>query len=635
MRLKVLVKILSIALFFAYGLQLSAQTDNLFGLKKATETAVLEESFEGSSFPPTGWKTISNSPITEAWRQSSKEARTGSYSAACEPQYFSMDDWLITKAVDLSGVSSAKLYFYETGNDWNSSGQHHYIKVSTTSQTNTSSFTTVLDMTPSNHDIEGFYGQPVIVDLTDFVGNSTVYIAFHFVGSDDWYIDDVKVTTPQDHDVMAYSLNINSHYEPNTTFTPTGTVQNVGLNTESFDVHFGYYDWEENPIILDTKSVSNLAPNAQADVTFNDYTIGNIECDFFIMTDLSTDMDASNNVATKRVNSFFNTKEMVLAEKFTGTWCQYCPGAARALDSLYHAHPESLAPIDYHIDDDFEIPDGQARDDYYGIGGYPTAIFNGTHRRVGGASYDSDWIPIYNDYEAIYQDCKQELTPFHLELSFTENGSTIIGDLNTTYLTPSYYKYYKLFYVLTESHIAYNWQTEMDSLQFVARAMYPDANGKTFYEGATFPSENMVVNDTVHFTIPSGVVKENCDLIAFIQDTRSKEVMGADKVNLGNPPSALEENGENLVADAFQLKQNYPNPFNPSTTISYYLPQSAPVVLTVFDNQGKKIQTLVQKTETRGWHQINFGADGLASGVYYYRLETPKFSKTQKMLLLK
>ena len=85
-----------------------------------------------------------------------------------------------------------------------------------------------------------------------------------------------------------------------------------------------------------------------------------------------------------------------------------------------------------------------------------------------------------------------------------------------------------------------------------------------------------------------------------------------------------------------ELQQNYPNPFNPTTVIRYGVPQTSEVRLEVFDMLGRKVATLVNNEKQRaGWHQVNFDASRLASGMYLYRIVAGKYVQTRKMLLIK
>ena len=85
----------------------------------------------------------------------------------------------------------------------------------------------------------------------------------------------------------------------------------------------------------------------------------------------------------------------------------------------------------------------------------------------------------------------------------------------------------------------------------------------------------------------------------------------------------------------FSLEQNYPNPFNPTTKIKYSLPKAAFTTLKVYDITGREVATLLNEYKTAGTYEIQFNASNLASGVYFYRLNTGQFSAVKKLLLLK
>ncbi|MCS6990157.1 MAG: T9SS type A sorting domain-containing protein [Chloroherpetonaceae bacterium] len=85
----------------------------------------------------------------------------------------------------------------------------------------------------------------------------------------------------------------------------------------------------------------------------------------------------------------------------------------------------------------------------------------------------------------------------------------------------------------------------------------------------------------------------------------------------------------------FALEQNYPNPFNPTTTIAYQLPTASDVSLKVYDMLGKEVTTLVNARQDAGAYSVNFNANNLASGLYFYRLQAGNFVQTRKMMLVK
>jgi hypothetical protein len=84
----------------------------------------------------------------------------------------------------------------------------------------------------------------------------------------------------------------------------------------------------------------------------------------------------------------------------------------------------------------------------------------------------------------------------------------------------------------------------------------------------------------------------------------------------------------------FLLSANYPNPFNPSTDISFQIPETGRVRLSVFNLTGQKVATLADEVMSVGVHHARFEAGDLPSGVYFYRLETGSQLSTRKMILL-
>ncbi|MHB2154846.1 choice-of-anchor V domain-containing protein [Calditrichota bacterium GD2] len=99
-------------------------------------------------------------------------------------------------------------------------------------------------------------------------------------------------------------------------------------------------------------------------------------------------------------------------------------------------------------------------------------------------------------------------------------------------------------------------------------------------------------------------------------------------------PSALNDDS-GLQPEDYLLEQNYPNPFNASTTIQFYLPKTTFVRLTVLNAAGEKVKILTESILSAGKHSLNFKADALPSGMYFYRLQTAERILTRKMLLLK
>lgn len=94
-------------------------------------------------------------------------------------------------------------------------------------------------------------------------------------------------------------------------------------------------------------------------------------------------------------------------------------------------------------------------------------------------------------------------------------------------------------------------------------------------------------------------------------------------------------NDKMIPPTTFFLAQNYPNPFNPSTVINFQITFSSFVTLKVYDVLGREVATLVNERLGPGSYESTFNAGGLASGVYFYRLQAGTFVNVRKLLVLR
>jgi polyhydroxybutyrate depolymerase len=85
----------------------------------------------------------------------------------------------------------------------------------------------------------------------------------------------------------------------------------------------------------------------------------------------------------------------------------------------------------------------------------------------------------------------------------------------------------------------------------------------------------------------------------------------------------------------YVLEQNYPNPFNPSTVLQFGLPTTSHVRLVVYSVLGEQVTVLVNESLDAGYHSVRFDASGLASGIYFYRMQAGDFVQTRKLLLIR
>lgn len=94
-------------------------------------------------------------------------------------------------------------------------------------------------------------------------------------------------------------------------------------------------------------------------------------------------------------------------------------------------------------------------------------------------------------------------------------------------------------------------------------------------------------------------------------------------------------NGQSKIPDTFELYQNYPNPFNPTTIIKYAIPKNDNVKISVYDLLGSEIKLLIDEYHQKGFYEVEFNAEDISNGIYFYRLQSGNFSETKKLTLLK
>ena len=92
---------------------------------------------------------------------------------------------------------------------------------------------------------------------------------------------------------------------------------------------------------------------------------------------------------------------------------------------------------------------------------------------------------------------------------------------------------------------------------------------------------------------------------------------------------------ETTLLKQFKLEQNYPNPFNPTTNIAFRIAESGFVSLKVYDILGREVVTLVNEEKRDGNYKVKFDGSGLSSGIYFYKLQSGKYTSVKEMILLK
>lgn len=163
------------------------------------------------------------------------------------------------------------------------------------------------------------------------------------------------------------------------------------------------------------------------------------------------------------------------------------------------------------------------------------------------------------------------------------------------------------------------------------------------YVSSWSPAPAKILRYDINFTLSVAVVINSglsnpADIfINKTRDTLAVPNSGNNTVtfhNIGNISAVQQISSNN--PNGFKLQQNYPNPFNPITKIRFALPTGGNnVKLAVYNSIGQQVSILVNEVLGVGQYEVIFEASNLASGMYYYKLETEKYSEMKKMMLVK
>lgn len=243
-------------------------------------------------------------------------------------------------------------------------------------------------------------------------------------------------------------------------------------------------------------------------------------------------------------------REMVVLEIGTGTWCTYCPGAAMGADDLVE-NGHHVAVVENHNGDTYANTYSNARNSFYGISSFPTAVFDGVLKAVGGSHSQSmytTYLPKYNQRIAIPSD-------FSMSMEITNTGLDYTAVVTIEYLGTSAPSGAKLHFFVTQSNIQQNWQGQTH-LNFVNRLMVPNQSGTVL----DFSGTNQVII-TLPFTLNAAWPVENIEFVAAIQATTKEMLQGIKR-------AAIDLTADFSVSK-FNVDPNVPVNFANATTGGY------------------------------------------------------------------
>ncbi len=333
------------------------------------------------------------------------------------------------------------------------------------------------------------------------------------------------------------------------------------------------------------------------------------------------------------------TEKVVLLEEATGTWCGWCPYGVDSIHAIMARDQGRVVVVSYHNGDALSTPMETDIEKFLSItyvpgGNVNRVLFPGettVHigRDVWGARIDSilavDRSPVSIEIK------NKKFNPLTKQMSLTVSVKAIQAmnaplrmnliqtESGLNYEQHIYNQPYTVIYPFYHEHVVRLVVPSVTGTVIAATGQM--AAGATFDQDYSFVSQDSLPEKS-HFVVI--VHKSN--------GTTVGEVLQAYEEDMMDNTTAIPDLP---IPGEVALSQNYPNPFNPSTIIRYDLPKASHVTLKVFNSLGEEVAVLVNNLVEPGSHSVAWKAQGMSSGVYFYRLEAAGTTLTRKMTFLK
>jgi hypothetical protein len=178
------------------------------------------------------------------------------------------------------------------------------------------------------------------------------------------------------------------------------------------------------------------------------------------------------------------------------------------------------------------------------------------------------------------------------------------------------------------------WIGHPKASSLAVKVLYTPDGGSTIYQADAFTISPDTLIQTRRISFAS---YENCRtaMLKVLVTDGSASVSSLSSIFEIVAPTSVVGSAGVALPISYMLHQNYPNPFNPSTTIKFELPKTLHVSLKVYDVLGREVSVLVNDKREAGYHEVKFDGSGLASGVYFYRIQAGEFVQTKKLGLVR
>lgn len=483
------------------------------------------------------------------------------------------------------------------------------------------------------------------IDLSSYAGNSDVKISFLYNDGTGWLfgmgVDNVSVFIPQPDDAKLASVSLNRYSLINANNTLSLSVNNNGSNAiTSLEV-----SWNDGTAHTATIPV-NIAAGASANVNHTNpvhYPTANTHDIDVTITQVNGNVDPNpnDNTGSTVITTLSQSPvKKVIIEEGTGTWCQWCPRGAVAMDYMEATYPDRFIGIAVHNGDPMTV---SAYDNGADFGGYPSANVDRSMLDVGVSQ--ASFVSYYNER-------KDLVVPAAVAGTAAASGSAITVDVNATFYSNFPAANYRLGVIVVEDGVtgtgsgynqvnAYagggngamggyeNLPNPVPAAQMVynhvGRALLGGYSGQAG-SVPTSITDGQVVNYSFTYNVPATSNINNMHGVAVLIDNATGEIINANKINFSN-------NGGLGVKDVEAIDMTvFPNPASDKLTVGFEA-KGGSYMVEITDLQGR-IVVSESFTNLSGSQAIELNTTNLKTGNYLISVAQEGASFT-KMISIK
>ncbi len=415
-------------------------------------------------------------------------------------------------------------------------------------------------------------------------------------------------------------------------FTPKCTIANYGSSVvtayTTMNVYRGNVMIESWPGF----NTNSLDIGQELEVSFPDFypTWGNTYYKFEFTVDAFPliDDNPSNNGGYSIANVWSVPRQKVLMELASGIYGDVFDDSYGAILAVNSLDQEHITVLNHQSFPPYDCDASLWRREYYGITEFPTAVFDGTCL-VDSSSATTSLLQYYNP---VLDQCRAKTSPVELQLYGSSIGNIWDFQIRINRIALLDTLDWRLFVAVRENNLPINWMG-LSELDYVTRYLLPDQNGLPIEIN---PGSSQYLDYDFMLHLEDYLVTNNCDLVAWLQDPVSKQVIQAQSISLISLPQPPVSNDDQSAPALTDLKL-WPNPVQDSASYSYYNKTPGKQVTEIFNLRGQTILRAEDDVPS-GFVQRQLSLaelEKLGTGIYFIRISSNGEQTSKRFIYLK